>query len=131
MSLFDLNAFHGSGSGGTKEALDEQVSRARHCIVHVRSIAFFDIHRGICGIRAIFAKYALDSHTLSHQWEIQQEILRARRGDKSHHAKKGTVASPNLKIKPAKKDVKVNRAHVDDIANHHKTVPKFFWGLGK
>lgn len=24
MGLFDLNPFHGSGSGGTKEALDEQ-----------------------------------------------------------------------------------------------------------
>lgn len=87
MGLLDLNPFHGSGSGGTKGALDEQ-------------------------------------------WEIQQEILRARRGDKSHHAKKRTVQSPNLKIKSAKKDVKVNRAHVDDTAHHHKTAPKFFWDLG-
>lgn len=28
MGLFDLNIFHGSGSGGSKEALDEQVSLA-------------------------------------------------------------------------------------------------------
>ena len=25
MGLFDMNPFHGSGSGGTKESLDEQV----------------------------------------------------------------------------------------------------------
>jgi len=93
MGLFDLNPFHGSGSGGTKEALDEQ-------------------------------------------WEVQQEILRARRGDKGHYVKRRTVESPKIEIKSANKGHHANakvvsHVDVDDAAHHQKSKPKFFWDFGK
>mmetsp|Transcript_10771 Transcript_10771/g.17529 ORF Transcript_10771/g.17529 Transcript_10771/m.17529 type:complete len:153 (-) Transcript_10771:310-768(-) len=88
MGLFDMNPFHGSGSGGTKEALDEQ-------------------------------------------WEAQQEILRARRCEDSHHVKKRKVESPKIEIKSVKGGTKVNHVDVDDTAHNHKSTPKFFWDLGK
>ncbi|KAL7462457.1 hypothetical protein ACHAXS_002840 [Conticribra weissflogii] len=84
MGLFDFNAFHGSGSGGTKEALDEQ-------------------------------------------WEIQQAILRERRGhtDSKGHLKKSVPLSKIGKI-----DVEhAAKIKVDDVehVSAKKSSPKFFW----
>lgn len=87
MGLFDMNPFHGGGSGASKQALDEQ-------------------------------------------WEVQQAILRERRGHHDvHFTKKGNV--PAEKIEPASKK-KIQVDIVPDTENEHKkSLVDLFFGAKK
>ncbi|KAL3783333.1 hypothetical protein HJC23_011097 [Cyclotella cryptica] len=95
LGLFDLNPFHGSGSGGSKEVLDEQ-------------------------------------------WEIQQAILRERRGhndDRAHAKKFVAPVSKTIEIVGKQKngDNKVKTAH-DDVSTEHehkKSLAEIFFGVKK
>lgn len=94
LGLFDLNPFHGSGSGGSKEALDEQ-------------------------------------------WEIQQAILRERRGhndDRTHPKKFNAPVSKNIDIvgKPKNGDNNVDAAGGDGTEHEHKkSLADIFFGVKK
>lgn len=91
MGLFDLNPFHGGGSGSSKQALDEQ-------------------------------------------WEIQQAILRERRGhtDTTHVKKTKSIGSDSnsIEIAGAKK---IEKLRMDDQNDHghKKSLADMFFGVKK
>eukprot|EP00571_Detonula_confervacea_P009865 CAMPEP_0172302432 /NCGR_PEP_ID=MMETSP1058-20130122/4132_1 /TAXON_ID=83371 /ORGANISM="Detonula confervacea, Strain CCMP 353" /LENGTH=80 /DNA_ID=CAMNT_0013012901 /DNA_START=258 /DNA_END=500 /DNA_ORIENTATION=+ len=70
------------------------------------------------------------NEALDEQWEAQQEIISARRGEDAQHAKKRKIESPKIEMKLAEKVTKLN-VDVEDSKHHHKSTPKFFWDLGK
>ncbi|KAL9182208.1 hypothetical protein ACHAXT_012860 [Thalassiosira profunda] len=85
-----------------------------------------EMHMGLFDLSSFHGGGSANKDALDEQWEVQQEILRARRDGSAYVPKR----APKVEIK-SKPGGKVEVA-ADDAAHHQKKAPKFFWDhLGK